>query len=437
MSFRARIALAAALAVAVAVGAVAAVSYILVRDRLESSLDRSLRGRIGQVRGLEPRLEPGPSPRFGGPEGTTQLLLATGRTIRPNANEQELPVTQAALGVARGDRSESRENVAVDGVRLRMLTVGVRTGIAIQVARPRDEVDETLARTRNALLTVGVGGVLLASLLGLLVSRAAIGPLSRLTDAADEIAETRDLTRRVGSEGTDELGRLAGRFDAMLDALQGSQQAQRALVADASHELRTPIATVRTNVDLLARHPDLPAADREAALTTAREQLEELSDLVTDIVELARDGTEAPPVFDDFRLDEVVNAAVERVRGAHPGLTFVVEAEPSVTHGAADRVQRAVANLLDNAAKWSPSDGRVEVAVSDGRVTVVDHGAGIDAEDREHVFDRFYRAASARSLHGSGLGLAIVRQVAVLHGGETGVEETPGGGATVFFTLAT
>lgn len=436
MSFRARIALASALAVAVAVGAVSVVSYVLVRDRLESSLDRSLRGRMGQVSGAEPHLQPNPAPRFGGPEGATQLLLATGRTIRPPDSEQALPVSKSAIAVARGEQEEARENATVEGVRLRILTIAVRDGVAVQVARPRDEVDETLARTRNALLAVGVGGVLLAGLLGLLVSRAAIGPLARLTGAAEEIAETRDLSRRVGSVGTDEVGRLAGRFDAMLAALEGSQQAQRALVADASHELRTPIATVRTNVDLLTRHPNLPTADRDAALATARSQLEELSELVTDIVELARDGTEAPPLFGDFRLDEVVTTAVERARIAHPALTFAVEAEPTVVNGAADRVQRAVSNLLDNAAKWSPPAGAVEIEVAGARVTVRDHGPGIDPEDREHVFDRFYRAAAARSLQGSGLGLAIVRQVALLHGGDTGAEETPGGGATVFFTLS-
>jgi two-component system, OmpR family, sensor histidine kinase MprB len=436
VSFRARIALASALAVAIAVGTVSVVSYVLVRDRLESSLDRSLRGRMGQVRGAEPHLEPNPAPRFGGPEGATQLLLATGRTIRPLDTEQPLPVSPASLAVARGEQAEARENATVQGVHLRILTIGVREGVAVQVARPRDEVDEALARTRNALLAVGFGGVLLAGLLGLLVSRAAIGPLARLTGAAEEIAETRDLSRRVGGAGTDEVGRLASRFDSMLAALEGSQQAQRALVADASHELRTPIATVRTNVDLLTRHPDLPAADREAALATARSQLEELSELVTDIVELARDGTEAPPVLADFRLDDVVAAAVVRAQTAYPELTIAVTAEPAIVNGAADRVQRAASNLLDNAAKWSPPAGHVEVEVAGARVTVIDHGPGIDPEDRPHVFDRFYRAATARSLQGSGLGLAIVRQVALLHGGDTGVEETPGGGATVYFTLA-
>jgi two-component system, OmpR family, sensor histidine kinase MprB len=436
VSFRARIALASALAVAIAVGAVSVVSYVLVRDRLESSLDRSLRGRMGQVRGSEPHLEPNPAPLFGGPEGATQLVLASGRTIRPPGSEHLLPVSKSALAVAKGEHDEARENATVEGVRLRILTIAVRDGVAVQVARPRNEVDETLARTRNALLFVGIGGVVLAGLLGLLVSRAAIGPLARLTGAAEEIAETRDLSRRVGGAGTDEVGRLAGRFDAMLAALEGSQQAQRALVADASHELRTPIATVRTNVDLLTRHPDLPSADRDAALATARSQLEELSALVTDIVELARDGTEAPPIFADFRLDDVVGAAVERARIAHPELTFVVNAEAAVVNGAADRVQRAVSNLLDNAAKWSPSHGQIEVEVTGTRVTVTDHGPGIDPDDRAHVFDRFYRASAARSLQGSGLGLAIVRQVAVLHGGETGAEETPGGGATVYFTLA-
>lgn len=436
MSFRARIAVASALAVAVAVGAASVVSYVVVRDRLEAGLDRSLLARIDAAGEPGPHLEPGPTPRFGGPGGALQLVLASGRTIRPRGTDEPLPVSLEALAVAKGDRAEAHENATVDGVRLRILTVGVRTGLAVQVARPRDEVDDALARTRNGLLAVGAGGVLLAGLLGLLVSRAAIGPLARLTNAAEEITETRDLSRRVGVEGTDELGRLAQRFDAMLAALEASQSAQRALVADASHELRTPIATVRTNIDLLSLHPDLPTADKELALATARAELEELASLVTDIVELAREGTEAPPAFVSFRLDEVVSVAVERARIAHPGLHLELTADESIVDGVPERAQRATANLLDNAAKWSPEGGTVAVAVRGARVTVSDHGPGIDPADRAHVLDRFYRAPAARSKHGSGLGLAIVRQVAKLHRGETSISETPGGGATVSFTLA-
>jgi two-component system sensor histidine kinase MprB len=431
MAFRTRIALAAAVAVAAAVVTASVAAYVLVRSELRGEVDAALaRQAPGTPSPGDDILEPR-RPRFGGPPGYVQVVTADGRTLRPRGATDELPVTDAALAVARGEQVEAFEDVRADGAHLRMRTTALRSGAAVQIARPLDEVDAVLDRLRTWLLLVGAGGVVLAAALGLAVARTAIGPLRRLTETAEDVARTRDLSRRVGVQGDDELGRLGARFDEMLGALETSERAQRQLVSDASHELRTPITAVRASVELLARHDDLPATEREAALRIAREQLEELSALVTDVVDLARDGTEPEAPRAAFRLDEVVEAAVERARAAAPGLTFDVDAEPCIVDGVPDRAARAVTNVLDNAIKWTAPGGRVTVTVAGATVTVRDGGPGFDPTDVPHVFERFYRSPSARGTPGSGLGLAIVRQVAELHGGSVEAENAPGGGAIV------
>ncbi len=436
MSFRARIALASSAAVAVAVVGVSVGAYVLVRDSLRDEVDRALAQRNPRADfaradsgfGLRP-------PAFGGAAGYVQLVAADGSTLRPAGADVPLPVGEADLAVARGEARARFTDVEVDGAHLRVLTRPAAGG-AIQIARPLDEVDASLSRLRVALLLASGAGVALAALLGLVVSRTAVAPLSRLADEAETVATTGDLTRRVGIAGDDEIGRLGHQFDEMLAALELSEQAQRQLVADASHELRTPIASVRTNLDLLARHPDLSGHERHVALEAARAQLEELSALVTDLVEVARDGSEPPAPSEPFRLDEIVIDAVHRQERAHPEVTFVVDADETVVDGAATRVHRAVSNLLDNAAKWSPGGGRVEIAVRDAVVVVRDHGPGIDASDLPYIFDRFYRAAAARSTPGSGLGLAIVKRVADEHHGTVTAENAGDGGARLTLRLA-
>ena len=431
MTFRTRLALSSAVAVAVAVIAASIGAYFLVEDQLVDEVDSALLERARVFRPFEGRGPgAGPEPRFGGAGGYVQVVTPDGLTLRPGGEgTTPLPVTDATRAVASGARQGYIEDVDVDGVHLRVLTTALGGGAALQVARPLDEVDEVLGELRIGLALIGGAGIALAAVLGLIVAGTAVRPLRRLSDTAGEIAETGDLSRRVELEGDDELAQLAHRFDGMLAALAESQGAQRRLVADASHELRTPIAVVRTNIDLLARHAELSPEERSKALTVAREQLEELSLLVTDIVELAREGTESPPVMGPFRLDEVVVDAVERVRHASPTVRFVLDVEPSVIDGDAARVHRAVTNLLQNAAKWSPEDGAVEVGIHGAEVTVRDHGPGVASADRPHVFDRFYRADAARGTPGSGLGLAIVRQVVELHRGSASVEEADGGGA--------
>ena len=327
---------------------------------------------------------------------------------------------------------------------LRVLTAALPGGTlarAIQIARSLNEVDHTLSNLRLILMLVALGGIAVAALLGSLVSRAAIAPVRRLTEATEHVAETQDLARRIPSRGGGELSRLAVSFNAMLDALEGSMRAldssvraQRRLVADASHELRTPITSLRANIEVLQQSPGLPERERERLLSDVVEQLEELTTLINDVIELAR-GEEPSPVREDVRFDLLVAETIERARLHAPRARIEEDLRETLLVGDPARLDRAVKNLLDNALKFGSSDAAIEVGLSDGELTVRDHGPGIAASEMPHIFDRFYRGPSARSLPGSGLGLAIVRQVAEAHGGSVSAETASGGGTLMRLRL--
>jgi two-component system sensor histidine kinase MprB len=262
-----------------------------------------------------------------------------------------------------------------------------------------------------------------------------LAPLAEVAQVAQEIGETDDLTKRLNVHADDEVGQLATNFNSMLDRLETSRdaldesvRAQRQLVADASHELRTPVTALRTNIEVLLAGDELPGEDRRRLLEDVRTETEELGALITDVIELAR-GDEPPAEVEEVQLDALVAEAVHRASRRRPASAFSAELEPTVVEGVPERLGRAVDNLLDNAAKYSPGGTAVEVGLRDGVLTVRDHGPGIPAADRPHVFDRFYRGSGARGRPGSGLGLAIVRQVAETHGGTIAVDEAPGGGA--------
>jgi two-component system sensor histidine kinase MprB len=456
MTFRRRIVLLAAAAVAVAIALAVSITYIIVRYDLRASVDTALRTTRPEVVLLSKDRPPGmaappvrdeqtqpldvrvrvPNAAFGDAIGVAQATLEGGATIRGDAREV-LPVTGAVKAVAAGKRAAFIRDENVDGVHLRVLTRRGDNGEVLQIARSLTEADATLGRLRWVLAAVMLGGVGLAAALGLAVSRAATRPLARLTATAEQVTATGELHHRIPAGADDEPGRLAAAFNAMLSALESSRDAQRQLVADASHELRTPLTAIRANIELLERAPQLPPADRAAMLRSARGQLEDLTVLVGDLVDLARPGGERetdPP--EELRLDELVGAAVERARRHAPAIRFALAAEPSVVVGSRARLARAVGNLLDNAVKWSPPDATVEVTVGDREVTVRDHGPGIAQADLPHVFDRFYRAPSARGLPGSGLGLAIVKHVADAHGGSVVAEAVPGGGTLLRLTLS-
>jgi two-component system, OmpR family, sensor histidine kinase MprB len=425
MSFRLRVTLLAAVAVAMAVAAASAVVYVVVRHQLLTEVDKSLSARGQDIAehpgggGYGPGIVPlGPRPGLGGSPTYAQVISSSGDGVAV-----KLPGLERAEKLAEGVGRPFYTQGTIGGVHIRVYAERIGDGLAVQVARSLDEVDHTLNRLGLYMLLIGLAGVGIAGGLGLVVATAALRPVESLTSVAEEVTATRDLSRRIDVHSEDELGRLASAFNEMLGALDTSVKAQRRLVADASHELRTPLASVRTNIEVLASGKELPPGEREKLLADVTDQVEELSALIGDLVEIDR---ERPAEVEDVRLDELVENAVGRAKIRAPKVLFRTQLQESVVRGDPAQLERAVSNLLDNAAKWSSS---VDVAVTDSEVTVRDHGPGISDEDLPHVFDRFYRAANARNLPGSGLGLAIVRQVAKTHGGEATAANSADGGA--------
>jgi two-component system sensor histidine kinase MprB len=436
VTLRARIAAAAGLAVALAVIAAAVAVYLGVRGELRGEVDESLRQRTDAVARFEGGPRGGPPPGapaepFGGPAGYVQLVLPSGRVLRRPGTTEVLPVDERARELARsgGDGGEYLSDVTADGIHVRVLTYALPRGGALQVARPLDEVDRQLDRILLVLVFVGAAGVALGAGLGALVARTALAPIERFTRRTEELAADPDPSERMEVSGRDELARLARSFNTTLDALERSVEAQRHLVADASHELRTPIASLRANVQTMQDADRLPAHEREALRADIVQELDELTSLVADIVELAR-GAKPGELEDDVRLDQIVAAVVERAEARAGGrVRFHVRAEPTVVRGEPRRIHRAISNLVDNAIKWSPAGGAVELDLARGELSVRDHGPGFAEADLPRVFERFYRAGEARGLPGSGLGLAIVRQAAEAHGGSASAGNAPGGGA--------
>jgi len=438
VSFRARLTLVAAAAVAVAIAVGSVVVYYVVSDSLRDEVDSALQERADQA-----RLRPGPGGLFriflppvpyGGASAAAQIVPAEESLLPTDPTGEQFSSRDRA--VAAGTARPYFENETVGGTHLRVLVQQIGPGFAVRLRRPLGETDDTLARLRWILFAIGLVGVGVAVGLGLLVARTALAPVRRLTEAAEHVTETQDLSSRIDAAGNDELSRLAGSFNTMLGALERSQGAQRQLVADASHELRTPMTSLRTNVEVLARTDELTPVERRVILGDVVAQLDELTELVGDLVELARDGEQPEAEMQDVLLDDLVADAVERARRRAPTADFRTELEPTVVHGVPERLHRAVANLLDNAVKWSPPGTPIDVVVADGELVVRDHGPGIPDEDVDRVFDRFYRAPSARGLPGSGLGLAIVRQIAERHGGRVSAETADGGGALLRLRLS-
>lgn len=454
MSFRRRITLVSATAVAVAVVLASILTYLLASHQLYSQVDIQLHDRAQPLVSRFDRL-PRPLARLGdrhrafggippGPDqvrGYQQLNDAGGKILFRSSPNLTLPVNAAARRLAaKGGKSFFRDAHAND-IHLRILTEALPHGYAAQLAQPLTNVDNVLARLRLILTLLDIGGIALAALLGRLVAGAAVAPVKRLTQATEHVTRTQDLSERIEPAGDDEIGRLAESFNAMLDALQSSMSAldasvhaQRQLVADASHELRTPVTSLRTNIEILKQERDIGVDERQRMLDDVVEQIEELTLLMNDLIELAR-GEQPRGETEDVRLDLVVEEAVDRARRHSPDTPFHVELDPVVLTGAPGRLGRAVNNLIDNAVNYSPSGSPVEIALHGEELTVRDHGAGISSADLPHVFDRFYRGVEARGRPGSGLGLAIVRQVAEQHGGQVNAQPAPGAGTLMRLRL--
>ena len=451
MSLRRRMVVFTAAAVAFAVVLSAVACYVAVRSSMRGRLDHQLQAQAALIgaassSGAFPIGRPRPRPRLTPAEvqlprpslqnqGDLALLSASGTLYKRPDDPTRFTVTPHDLAVARGEAKAYFRDGDVGGAAVRVYVGPAGNGRAVMAEQALTDLNSTLHDLAVILIAIAVAGVAIAGLLGLFVARAAAAPVHLLRQAAEHVRSTGDLTRRIKVKGTDDLGRLGQSFNDMLGALEDSQRAQRQLVADASHELRTPVATIRTNLEVLARNPDLHAEDRAPLLRDLIGESAELGGLVADLLESARQSSDDEP-FDTIALDAVVTSELERWSRRHPGLMIVPHLQPTVILARESRLRRALGNLLDNAIKWSPPDGTIEVTLSDGKLSVRDHGAGFAPGDLPHIFDRFYRAASARSIPGSGLGLSIVRRVAEEHDGVAQAANASDGGAIVSITFA-
>jgi two-component system, OmpR family, sensor histidine kinase MprB len=463
MTLRTRIAAVSSVSVAVAVLAAAIGLYAAVRSDLGGEINSALRARAGALvhtaaaaagagqpspsggypSGGPPlqhgypatgagarfpgRVEPEP---FGAASGYVQFISPRGEVSVPGgqgSSPKRIALTGTDRTIAASGSGSTLTDRTVAGTRLRVLTLGSGAAGAVLVAQPLTQVEHELSHLLLILALIGAGGVVLAALLGTLVARTALAPIARFTRRTETLTGNLDLSRRLEVQGRDELARLAESFNGTLDALERSVQAQRHLIADASHELRTPISSLRANIQILGESDRLPAHEQESLRADIVAELDELTALVGDVVELAR-GAARDGAAEDVRLDEVVEGTVASAR-RRGDLSFELNLEPTIVQGQGDRIGRAVSNLIDNARKWSPAGASVEVELKDGVLSVRDHGPGFQDADLPFVFDRFYRANDARKLPGSGLGLAIVRQAAEACGGFAEAQNAPGGGA--------
>jgi two-component system sensor histidine kinase MprB len=462
MSLRARLTLVLCVTVTVAVVAVSVLGLAAVRRQLLSEVDRQLEQRadlVARSNALDEtraRLERfGPlagNPRrvgralppvdpFADVDTSFQVIDASGAVLsRPGENSIELPVDEADRRVAtEPEGASTKRTVRVDGSSERMLTVSTGNGTALQLSRSLEQTNDTMAALIVLFAAVGAVVIGVAVVSGLVITRRSLQPIRRLTDAAEEIARTQDVSTTIPESGTDEVGRLSAAFNQMLHTLATAREQQRQLVADASHELRTPLTALRTNIEVLSRAAErgrLDDADTKALMADVRTELEALSLLVTEIVDLATDvATTTDDAFETVDLGALVEAAAQRATRRY-GVAIDVDADGagSVT-GVPRLLDRAVANLFDNAAKWDRSGRSIEATVRGGRVEVRDHGPGLAGADPARVFDRFYRGPATQSAPGSGLGLAIVAQVVERHGGRVFAADAPDGGAVVGFEL--
>jgi two-component system sensor histidine kinase MprB len=453
MTFRARLVLAATGAVLVVVVLGSFVTYIVAYNSLIGSADATLSTEAHEL--LSSTDDPPTIPNScGSPLGTcTQVVVGDGGTDS-FGTDLVLPVNAAVkASAASGGRAPNIFNsTTVTGIAVRQIIASLPPGFtyndgttyvqlpaaggAMQLSTSLTGVNLELRHLALALWLIVVIGVALAVLLGLAVGRTVLSPLNSLTGTVEELAETTDVSRRLDPGGPDELGRLRRAFNRLLVALDTSRESQRQLVLDASHELRTPLTSLRTNMEVARRLEELAPEERQVLISDVLTQMDELTTLVGGLAELAR-GEQPQLTAGPVRLDSIVLEAVEvaTTHGRSRGVVFDAKVAPTWVSGSTARIGRAVDNLLDNALKWSPDGGVVEVACSGGTVIVRDHGPGVADSDYAFIFDRFYRAPSARSKPGSGLGLAIVAQVAQDEGGSVNVYQADGGGAVFRFSL--
>ncbi|MGC0339711.1 HAMP domain-containing sensor histidine kinase [Streptomyces sp. SLBN-8D4] len=449
LPIRSRLALLVAAAVAFAVAAVSVTCWFIVQGKLYDQVDGDLKemaSRPGTVQSLIARCTQTPekiTQVFPGRNNYVQAIKTEGAPCVDPNSPGTVEVTGADKTVIESANDSTiyfRNGTDTNGNSVRVLTryLGVDTndsrGVALLLATPLKGTQSTLNELALILLLVSGIGVLGAGAAGLFVARAGLRPVDKLTEAVEHVARTEDLGIRIPVEedAEDEVARLSRSFNSMTSSLANSRELQQQLIADAGHELRTPLTSLRTNIELLTRSEEtgrpLPEADRKALLASVKAQMTELAALIGDLQELSRSEGQRGERVQVVSLEDTVEAALRRARLRGPELTINASLEPWYTRGEPAALERAVVNVLDNAVKFSPGAGTVEVRLSDGVLTVRDHGPGIPDEELPYVFDRFWRSPSARALPGSGLGLSIVARTVQQSGGEVTLGHAEGGG---------
>lgn len=432
MGLRWKIALSLATVALIATAAVGLISYRTTSVRLLGEVDRSITQASQQMIG---RADDGGIrvPNRGLLEVYSVRVLAADGTIVASSFAHDVGVNEGAAAVIGSPRALDRDTVSVDGESVRLHTIGLQNG-AVQVARSLDEVDSVLDDLRRRTLLLVVFVSVAAALVGWLIAGTVAAPVRRLTRAAEEVGSSGRLDVEVPGTGTDEVGRLGAAFRYMLSALAVSRTEQQRLVQDAGHELRTPLTSLKTNLSVLRRHPEMSSDMRDGVLDDLDGEVTELTDLVNELV-AAASGELGELANERIDLPELVSDVADRVARRRSRDIFVDVRSAAAVDAPRSSLDRAVTNLVDNACKFDESGGPIEVVVDGGSLTVLDRGPGIPAGEEERIFDRFHRADGARSMPGSGLGLSIVRDVVVRANGSVSASRRDGGGAEIGFTL--
>ncbi|SEQ59065.1 ATP-binding protein [Microlunatus flavus] len=359
-----------------------------------------------------------------------------GRVLGIPGEARQLVVETRDLAATNPDASTLRRSGRIsDGHRYVVVAVPLAgTGYALLVGRSLEPVLQVLEVQRLVLGGICLAGILAAAVAGVIVGASGLRPMRQLTEAMQHVTATQDFQPVSVRYAKGDLVTMAASFNLMLASLTKARERQSRLVADAGHELRTPLTSLRTNVDLLAtdlRRDRLGVEQKEAVLGDVQGQLGELSEMISDLVHVARDDSALALAPLDVR--DVVTSALERVQRRAQGVSFDVELQPFFVVANADSLRRAVTNLLDNAVKWSPPGSTVRVRLEGNRLRVSDAGPGIPDADLPYVFDRFFRGESGRKTKGTGLGLAIVAKTMDEIGGSVHAGRSAEGGAE--FTL--
>ena len=465
MTLRFKIALALGILAGFSTISFSTIAYIATRNRLMSTVDSYLNQSARQL-AKRPRLLPeslagpsraelgptaGPGSSRSIPQGSqiplkdrptapptildsliTQVENNTGTIIYDSSNVK-LPIDARIVGMAKRGGHPFLETVITRGVQYRMISLARPLGGAFQIAQSEAEDQKTLSELKVWFAELSGVVVAIACLIGWLVAKQISNPLTRLTRATEEAKDSKEFKIPFGSSRRDEAGILARSMQEMVDALDRSTEVQNQLVQDVSHELRTPLTSVTTNIQLLQKYPGLDDQARSKILSDLSHEVGELSGLVNEIVELAINQRPHEEVT-QINLNALASRVASKMT-SRTGREVNVDGQVSIVRAREGRIERALTNLVDNAIKFSPQQSTVDIIVRESSIEVNDKGPGIPLDQREQIFDRFYRCETARAMPGSGLGLSIVKKVASEHGGVCYVDSREGGGTVIGFTI--